>query len=626
MKYNETKKKELLVSLINQAFLNDKLNNSKIEEISIELRTIPKDEKYKYHQFVKDFLDNGFKFGLGESNINLKDYEALTEAKSTEIKSSTDEKAPISDEKTIADIIAFEEISVNDSRISFDSLFQEVKSCLKEYLEFYKGYYILKLENDPMKNYKLIFLYEENYFFDLLEKKIKNHITDVQFIELNKFTENITDYDENCLCVLLLNSKSNDKDGLNKLHDDLKTIIDSFNDFDNYSFYKNFKTDKIEFEKSNVKHEFLKEIKFVNNTFLSNYELSFAEEKIIKKLCSVDTPLILYKILAKGFSGAKVLEVRPKVSAEFEREKKYIIKYDLLKAGKLKEEFDNFEKYIATLKGFNEYNGNYTNTLTHEGIRYNYAISDFSQESFSFNDIIKNPANKFFSEKNNVINNLFSISLMEAWKNEHLIRKKDTVGKIFSSFVDIKEIESQLSKVLGIILEDVEKDDLISNFYKIWNYQIDYDEKICHGDLHTDNFFIDEKGVYLIDFGFTGKHYSLIDYTALECSLKFKHCPLYLESGELIKIENELLSEKSFLLNHTFSSTTRKEILDLLSMINTIRNNSIKDSIASKNNLDYYISLFIMTIRQIKYPNMNQLYAYHSAKILSEYIIKQIGV
>jgi serine/threonine protein kinase len=158
------------------------------------------------------------------------------------------------------------------------------------------------------------------------------------------------------------------------------------------------------------------------------------------------------------------------------------------------------------------------------------------------------------------------------------------------------------------------------------NYQIDYDEKICHGDLHTDNFFIDEKGVYLIDFGFTGKHYSLIDYTALECSLKFKHCPLYLESGELIKIENELLSENSFLLNHTFSSTTRKEILDLLSMINTIRNNSIKDSIASKNNLDYYISLFIMTIRQIKYPNMNQLYAYHSAKILSEYIIKQIGV
>ena len=42
---------------------------------------------------------------------------------------------------------------------------------------------------------------------------------------------------------------------------------------------------------------FLDEIKFVNKTFLSNYDVSFAEEKIIKKLCSVDTPLILYKIL-----------------------------------------------------------------------------------------------------------------------------------------------------------------------------------------------------------------------------------------------------------------------------------------------------------------------------------------
>ena len=57
-------------------------------------------------------------------------------------------------------------------------------------------------------------------------------------------------------------------------------------------------------------------------------------------------------------------------------------------------------------------------------------------------------------------------------------------------------------------------------------------------------------------------------------------------------------------------------------MINMIRMNSTKDSNGS--NLDYFISLFMMTIRQIRYPNMNQLYAYHSAKILSHHIVSQI--
>ena len=146
-------------------------------------------------------------------------------------------------------------------------------------------------------NYKLIFLYDDNYFFELLQKKINQHFLNIEFIEINSFKDNLSDYDENFLCVVLLNSKSNDKEGLNKLHNNLSIIINSFKDFDNYSFYKNPEDNSILFEKSNVKYDFLDEIKFVNKTFLSNYDVSFAEEKIIKKLCSVDTPLILYKIL-----------------------------------------------------------------------------------------------------------------------------------------------------------------------------------------------------------------------------------------------------------------------------------------------------------------------------------------
>ncbi len=622
MEYNEAKKRELLALLKEKAFESNPINNSKIDEISIELRTIPTNEKNKFYDFVKNFLDEGFRLGLGESNIDLKDFE---DAKiDDEIKSKPKTEIPSESEskEIVIKEIILEEIDSNDSIISLDDLIQKVTLHLKDYLEFYKGYYVLKLQNDSTKNYKLIFLYDDNYFFELLQKKINQHFLNIEFIEINSFKDNLSDYDENFLCVVLLNSKSNDKEGLNKLHNNLSIIINSFKDFDNYSFYKNPEDNSILFEKSNVKYDFLDEIKFVNKTFLSNYDVSFAEEKIIKKLCSVDTPLILYKILNKGFSGAKVLEVRPKVSASFDKEKKYIIKYDLLKNRKLKEEFDNFDKNVLSLKGFNDYNGIYEKTLTHEGIRYNYAISDFSQESFSFNDIIKNSNNIFNSQKNDKINKLFNIGLFTSWKDEHFISKTDSVKNIFSRFININEITKELEKVLGLNNVDILNSDLLINFNKIWNHKIEYNEKICHGDLHTDNFFIDENDIYLIDFGFTGKHHSLIDYTALECSIKFKHFPLYLECDELKNIENELILESTFNLSHKFSSTSRIEILDLLSMINMIRMNSTKDSNGS--NLDYFISLFMMTIRQIRYPNMNQLYAYHSAKILSHHIVSQI--
>lgn len=623
MEYNEAKKRELLASLKECAFESNPINNSKIDEISIELKTIPSKEKNKFYDFVKFFLDEGFKLGLGESNIKLEDFEnsiiedTITSQPKTEIVSESEYNEII-----IKEIIT-EEIDSNKSIISFEDLFQKIRLHLKDYLEFYKGYYVLKLQNDPTKKFKLIFLYDDNYFFELLQKKINQHFSNIEFIEIKSFKDNVSDYDENYLCVVLLNSKSNDKEGLKKLHYNLSIIINSFNDFDNYSFYKNTEDNSIGFKKSNVKDDFLDEINFVNKTFLSNYDMSFAEEKIIKKLCSVDTPLILYKILNKGFSGAKVLEIRPKVSASFDKEKKYIIKYDLLKNRKLKEEFENFDKNVLSLKGFNDYNGIYEKTLTHEGIRYNYAISDFSQESFSFNDIIKNSNNVFNSQKNDKIKKLFNISLFNSWKEEHFIDKKDLVENIFSRFININEIIKELEKVLGLNNEEILKNDLLINFNKIWNHKIVYKEKICHGDLHTDNFFIDENDIYLIDFGFTGKHHSLIDYTALECSLKFKHFPLYLESNELIKIEEELILDSTFNLNHNFSCTKRNDVSDILSMINAVRSNSIKD-FSDGSNLDYFISLFIMTFRQIRYPNMNQLYAYHSAKILSNHIISQI--
>lgn len=630
MENNEFNKRELLNSLKEEAFQSNPINNSKLEEISLELRKIPKNEKHKFYKFVEEYLDTCFILGLVQNSINLEDFMPSEYEKNNNQEvfiSNSDFKAKKDDSFILSfdDNLNNEIIEVNKSIISFKTLFEEVKLNLKEYLEIYKGYYVLKLENDATKSFNLIFLYEENYFFELLQKKINNHFENVKFIEIKKFTNEINDHSENYLCVLLLNSKSNNEIGLKTLVKDLSKIIDSYENFNNYSFYKNHKNRTVEFEESNVKSDFIEEIEYVNSTFLSNYDVSFAEEKMIKKLFSI-TPLVFYKVLTSGFSGAKVLEIRPKVSHDFEKEKKYIIKYDILKSGKLNNEFRNFETYIDCSKGFNEYKGVYKKTLTHEGIRYNYAISDFSQESFSFNDIIKNKENKFYSNRNNLIKKLFEINLFKHWKLEHFVKKENIIKDIYKSFINKNEILNQLSIILNKDIEEIKNDNVIINFNKIWNSNINYYEKICHGDLHTENFFIDDNGVYLIDFGFTGKQHSYIDYAALECSLKFKHLPFYIESNELKEIELELLSDNTFNLNYNFSRTTRKEALELLEIINSIRNHTIVDFPDSLNNLEYYISLFIMTIRQIRYPNMNQLYAYHSANILGEYITKQLGI
>lgn len=623
MKYNEAIKRELLALLNDKAFKSSQLDYKAIEQISIELRIIPVEEKYKFHDYVKEFLDKVFSLGLGDNNIRIEDFHySKIEDKIIIIPEIENQTQDLVKENSILEINN-EKIDTAESFLNFNDLFQKLQIALKDYFEFFKGYYVLKLLNNPTKKFKLIFLYDTNYFFDPLKKKISKDLKYVEFIEIKDFHNKI-DYDVNYLCVVLLNTKPNDKDGLNILIENLSKIIRSFEDFDNYTFYKNEKGE-IKYKKSNVIDDFFDEIETVNKSFLSNTDLSFAEEKIIKKLCSVNTPLILYSVLTKGYSGAKVLEVRPKVSANFNIERKFIIKYDLLEKKKLKQEYDNFSLYISSLKGFKDYTGDYAKTLTHEGIKYNYAISDYSEESYSFNDVIKNSDNIFYSTKKEKIDKLFSIKLFEEWKKEHFESKTAKVKNIFSRFINQDKIIIELKNILCLNDDEILKNELIIDFNNIWKHEIKYNEKICHGDLHTDNFFIDNTNVFLIDFGFTGKHHSLIDYTALECSLKFKHFPRYLESDELIKIENELILERSFDFKHSFSSTKRTEILEILEMINTVRHNSIKD-FDNGSNLDYFISLFIMTFRQIQYPNMNQFYAYHSATILSKEIVKLLGI
>lgn len=607
MSYNEIAKIKLLESLIAEAFLNNSINTLKTDEISLQLRTIPNEEKPKFNSIVKQYLELGFSNGY-ESNIKLEDFSIL----------SDEQKNVIIEEE-----LKEEEIKINQSVTSFKNLFEKVKNELKDYLNNYKGYFITQLVNNPSYNYKLIFFYEKNYHIIPLKGRVNDKFekTDFDFLEF-KSSETISlNTDRNYLCIFLLMSKMNDSEKLEILKSSINNFVGGFEEF--YYHTITDKNNSFVCENINRKDAFIDDVDIVLSTYMSNGKISFEEEKIIKKLCSdFKSPLIIYKILSGGFSGSKVLEIRPKKTNNFENDKIYIIKYGLIKDGKIKEEKKNFSNYIKGIKGFLDYtDATYQQTLHYEGILYNYAISESSKSSYSFNDILtKESPFDSLERKNEILTNLFTKNeAFIKWREDHNEIKTAIIKDLYKNFVSKEKIEESLKLIVN---DEKDCDLMLQNFEKISKFQIKYKETVCHGDLHTDNFFIDdEKKIYLIDFGFTNKRHAILDYTSLECSLKFKHFPFYLESEEYINIENELLLEDTFNLSHRFTSTKRKEILEYLSMINTIRINSMKDFSNPTVNLEYFISLYLMTIRQIRYPNMNQRYAFHSAKILGEHIV-----
>jgi thiamine kinase-like enzyme len=227
--------------------------------------------------------------------------------------------------------------------------------------------------------------------------------------------------------------------------------------------------------------------------------------------------------------------------------------------------------------------------------------------------------------KINIIDDLYSIGLYDTWRDS-IEEVECSVKDIYERFIDGDKIFQEIGNILNLNLKDVYLNELYLNFNKIWNHSFKFNQKICHGDLHSENFFIDNKGVYLIDFGYTGIQHAIIDHTSLECSLKFKHLPFYIQQNELNDIEEELILDVSFNLSHRFTKTKRKDLLEMLDVIKKIRSNSISLLQDGNSKVEYLISLFIMTFRQIRYPDMNQFYAYNSALIISRKIVQQLSL
>lgn len=594
-----------------KAFSADIPDAPALSEIVSQLNSVEKKDK----PFFKNFATT-LKSELFAKSVTIKGFN-ISEFNEDEIPKSVDEP--------IIDAI---ESEVN---FGFLDLYKQVVSNINEHFNVYKGYSILKLENNNLKAYKLLVLHDKSFIIEPIKKKLHKAIsTEIIIKNVSDYLDDLSKIDNsenNYLCLLLLMPRINDKVEENELVSNIRMLISSFNYFENISI--KYLNDSIhnDYYRSIDKEDFIDEIQYVCCTLLSNGAFNHEEEKIVKKLATnFKTPLVIYKTLKGGNSGSKVIEIRPKKELGEQYEKRYIIKYsDINDERKIKIEKQNFDEFIRGYKGFNDYECHYSKTLTHEGILYGYAIADTEKESYSYSEIVENQENPFFSDKIDFIDSLFNdTSIYETWSN--IVEKKHCrVSEIYSEYINEEKILQQLCSILNIVPNQIENDELIKNFRLIWNYESEFDIKICHGDLHTDNLFKDNKGIYLIDFGFTGKKHSPIDHASLECSIKFKHFPSYIESNELIDIENELTLETSFQRSTKFTKTSRNEVIELLEIIKSIRNNAIQKAYI-KTELNYFISLFIMTFRQIRYKDLNQLYAYHSALVLSKRIIQILGL
>jgi hypothetical protein len=138
-------------------------------------------------------------------------------------------------------------------------------------------------------------------------------------------------------------------------------------------------------------------------------------------------------------------------------------------------------------------------------------------------------------------------------------------------------------------------------------HKLNFDENLLiaptHGDLHVNNIVIDEKkNPHLIDFAWANmEHHFLVDFSLMECTLRFATLPNHLctelllkHDEDLAKITSECLCPKNCSIQNEIKGSNKQYICRSCKLINKIRSHA-KDAYADHPFRKHYlISLYLM--------------------------------
>jgi hypothetical protein len=593
----------------NKAFEGPTPSMTAINAVKDILLMVPSEDKPHFKAFVEDLKNQSFEHGITLNGLEISLFSIATES--------------ITEENINSESVPEGDVS-STQNINYKDFFLSVVKCLEYELKTLKGYFFIHLQVDPSFDYKAVILHDNRCYYQPSQRKMISQFSDGLCLSIEDFKKKVEEGqypNNNFIGLLILSTKINDPEAIVSNKNDLKAIMESFAEFNHLGLRSFSNPNFSDILSNNDQTSFLDEIEYVTSTILTNAELSNDEEKLIKKLFNSASSTLEYKVLKGGKSGSKVLEVRPRLTYSGQLAKRYVVKFGPVdNKNKIFSESKAFATNIENFAMENYHATKYEKNATVEGMKYTYASKDAIQKSYSYASILSDKNNVYYPERKKIIDDLFANEPFELW-NSSVEAQSFKVGDLYMNYIKTPNLMEWIKIIKGLTDDERDTEPLVLNFHKIFDYSINTNKKICHGDLHSENFFKDENGIYLIDFGFTDLNHALVDHTALECSIKFKHVPRYIEMSVLMEIEDQLLTSESF--DATFKITTnRKEILDYFELINVIRLNSLQHCVNKESRLEYLISLFIMTCRQFQYDDLNQLYALRSAEKIGERIIQ----
>lgn len=594
---------EEIIELYNTAKSNNDLEFGIAQALVARLHSLP----LNIRKEAKDFYDQ-IGHDLIERQINLSNYNP---------ESFYNKKDEI--------------VEVQEDEIEFEDLikksFEPLSKCLIPIENVLKRYILLYFGDSKAEQPTYLILhdkYSSKPFFQSIKTDLEPNICEINDYE--DFIKEVLMSSSHSLkkqyvCILILSP-----DPLGKLG--YPALIETI-----WSLYSNHMqilieefTPTLKFEIEDDKSKIIEEINYLVKTDMSNIELIPSQEKIVKKILRKQNFYsIAYEILTGGFSGSKVIKVIPYEFLTYPT--KYVIKINNINNLKIKEEADKFETYVKGRAG-NNYSIDTDKTEKYRAIRYNYASDDNSLETKSFSDYTDDYSSDIHNKVDlllNYLDKIYSIKLFERWKPSMLSENIFPV-KYYLEYINIDEILKIICTINEITIDEAREHPVMVCYKNLDKEELKTKTKYCHGDLHSKNIFIDEKeNCFVIDFGDTGRKHATIDQSVLECSIKFNHIPRYIPIDELMSMEEELLQDCSLDTSFSLKKNYRNDVKAYFKIIQKIRQYGCKNNHETGSQTEYLISLFIITLRQLRYSNLNQLYAFKSADLIASYLSKNLN-